>query len=148
MKHIVVYSILVCITSFLILIFFIKNLSKFIGYIGAGTGLFLIYIIPLGVNTIYYRIKHPASRHIRNMLLAGDNFSQETNSETKINDIQINPNFDNDFGLSLSEKPPSAFKDNFFYFSQIVLILFGVFTLILQFVPINFFGIKLDSQNI
>jgi hypothetical protein len=137
-KHIIVYGILVCITSFAILCFFIKNLSKFIGYIGAGTGLFLIYVIPLGVNTIYYKIKHPNSRHIRSMLLQGGD---------KINNFDSEPSNYNDFGLLISEKKPSALKDNLFYVSQVLLIIFGLFTLILQFVPINFFNVHLADPK-
>lgn len=126
-------------SSFAILCLFIKNLSKFIGYIGAGTGLFLIYVIPLGVNTIYYRIKHPNSRHIRNMLLQGND---------NINNFDSEKTNDNEFGLSLSEKPPSAFKDKSFYISQVLLITFGLFTLILQFFPINFFNVHLADPHI
>lgn len=137
-KHILTYAILVCITSFAILCFFIRNLNRFIGYIGAGTGLFLIYVIPLGVNTIYYRIKHPNSRHIRNMLLGGDDNINNFNNDSK--------DIDNEFGLPLSEKPPSKTKDNLFYISQILLIIFGLFTLILQFKSINFFNIHLTKQ--
>ncbi len=138
-KHIIVYSLLVCLTSFAILCLFIKNLSKFIGYIGAGTGLFLIYIVPLGVNTIYYRIKHPNSRHIRNMLLQG---------HENINNFDSQQSSDNhEFGLPVSEKPPSKLKDGSFYVSQILLIVFGMFTLILQFKPMNFFNVHLADPK-
>ncbi len=135
-KHILFYGILVCISCFTILCLFIRNLNTFIGYIGAGTGLFLIYVIPLGVNTIYYRIKHPNSRHIRNILLGEDEKINNTNSK----DIY------NEFGLPLSEKTPSKTKDNLFYLSQILLIIFGLFTLILQFKSVNFFNVVLEKK--
>jgi len=137
--HIIIYGVVVCVSSFIMLCLFIKNLAQFIGYIGAGTGLFLIYIIPLGVNTIYYNIKHPKSRHIRNILLA--------NEAEEINNLDSNKSNDNDFGLSVSEKPPSDIKDKLFYISQVLLIIFGLFTLVLQFIPINFFNVVLLDQN-
>ena len=123
--HIIIYSVIICCLSFFMLCVFIKKLTSFVGIIGAATGLFLIYIIPLGVNTIYYRIKHPLSRHIRNTLLQ---------------DLNINDS--NEFGLTLSQKKPSKFKDYLFYISQTILIIFGIFTLILQFASVNFFGIE------
>ena len=139
--HIFVFGIVTSITCFLILIFFIDSLASFIGLIGAGTGLFLIYIIPLIINAIYYKIKHPISR-----------LSTKLNEEDRINpdaditgDSNTNENqyFGSDFGLGVSEKKPNNFKDNLFYFSSGFLVIFGIFTLVLQFYQINFFEIEL-----
>lgn len=65
----------------------------------------------------------------------------------KINNFDSEPSNYNDFGLLISEKKPSALKDNLFYVSQVLLIIFGLFTLILQFVPINFFNVHLADPK-
>lgn len=77
------------------------------------------------------------------MLLQGnDNINNNNNN---IYDSQQTN--DNEFGLPVSEKPPSALKDNLFYVSQVLLIVFGLITLILQFVPINFFDVHLADSK-
>jgi len=144
--HIFIYAVIACITCFLVLIFFIDNLAKFIGFIGAGTGLFLIYIIPLIVNAIYYKIKHPNSRStLLNEERPQINGNENINNDSSIPKENENENdyFGSDFGLGVSEKKPNKFKDNLFYISQCFLVLFGVFTLVLQFYQINFFEVEL-----
>ena len=146
--HILVFGIVASITCFLILIFFIDSLATFIGFIGAGTGLFLIYIIPLLVNAIYYKIKHPESRLSKKLVDTSKiNSDEYTTSESDNNNDNSRNNenkyFGSDFGLGVSEKKPNKFIENFFYFTQGFLILFGVFTLVLQFKQINFFEVEL-----
>ena len=41
-------------------------------FIGAGTGLVLIYFVPLVVNMVYYKIKHPKGK-LREELVANEN---------------------------------------------------------------------------
>jgi hypothetical protein len=173
--HILIFGIIAIITCFFVLIFFINKLATFIGFIGAGTGLFLIYVNPLIVNIIYYKIKHPFtdyhSKTTVNELKQPINQDSESpfesmdkiNEKDNYNNIHNNNNnnnnkdnaspkanyapddeyFGSDFGLGVSEKKPNKLKDNFFYFTQYILILFGVFTLILQFYQINFFNVEL-----
>jgi hypothetical protein len=43
----------------------------------------------------------------------------------------------------ISQKEPSNIKDNLFYLSQALLMIFGIFIMVIQFVPINFFNIHL-----
>ena len=143
--HIFIFAIVAIITCFLVLILFIDNLAKFIGFIGAGTGLFLIYIIPLLVNAIYYKIRHPVSRltsKLRNEEKENINeiITEDSNEISNENEGEY---FGSDFGLGVSEKKPNKFKDNFVYFFHGFLIIFGIFTLVLQFYQINFFEIEL-----
>lgn len=140
--HILVFGIVAIITCFLVLIFFIDNLARLMGFIGAGTGLFLIYIIPLIVNAIYYKIKHPDCRTSK---LNDNNYINGNSSQSSHNNDNDNENnyFGSDFGLGVSEKKPNKFKDNLFYISQVFLIIFGMFTLVLQFYQINFFKVQL-----
>jgi hypothetical protein len=118
-------------------------------FIGAGTGLVLIYFVPLVVNMVYYKIKHPRGK-LREELVAnenginnGINYDNSNASSTALvqpifSDILNGPHI-------YSKKEPSKVKDNLFYTSQILLIGFGVFTLVIQFVPINFFYVHISK---
>jgi hypothetical protein len=130
-KHIIIYAILIIASSLLILYFFYLYLDKVISFIGATSGFALIFIIPLSVNVIYYRLKHPERLKYREQLV-------ESNDEIE----EINPKIIN--GPGLSKKPYSEFKNILFYISQSILMTFGVFVLISQFVTINFFGVHLN----
>ena len=44
------------------------------------------------------------------------------------------------------QKPKNKVKVNLFYKCQILIIIFGVFTFVIQFVNINFFNIKIKEQ--
>jgi hypothetical protein len=107
-------------------------LGKLVSIIGAATGLVLIYFIPLIVNIVYYRLKHPTGEQ-RDLLIN----RADDSIKTPFSDILNGPHI-------ISEKPPSEFKDIMFYVSQFVLMLFGTFTLLIQFVKINFFGVELS----
>lgn len=130
--HIIVFSTIILSLGLTVVYFCYDMLGKLMGIIGAGAGLFLIYIIPLVVNFKYYEIKHP---HIsRRGLLTVNASESESNTNEEFSEI-LNSN------VKLSKKPPSRIKDLFFYFSQYFLITLGVTTLILQFVPWNVFNI-------
>jgi hypothetical protein len=113
--------------------------------IGAGTGLVLIYFIPLIVNIVYYRIKHPKGK-LREILM-GNGTDNEINNEIADDSSTPQTNFSEVLNGPhiISKKEPSEFKDKLFYLSQIILILIGFFTLIIQFVKINFFNIHLTE---
>ena len=57
--HIIIFSLILIILCLLILYFFYESLSSLISNIGAGTGLFLIFLIPIIVNIVYYKRKNP-----------------------------------------------------------------------------------------
>lgn len=151
--HILVFAIIAMITCFLVLIFFIDNLARFMGFIGAGTGLFLIYVIPLLVNAIYYKIKHPEYRlsRLSSKLSDDDKEKQHINGNGNTTENSHNEAekdyFGSDFGLGVSEKKPNRIKDNLFYFSQFFLICFGVFTFFIQFYQINFFNVYFGNEE-
>ena len=154
--HIVVFGIIAMVTCVLVLLIFIEQLAAFIGYVGSSTGLFLIYVIPLLVNAIYYKIKHPVSLLSRTTsklsqekvhINGNHNNSQEDSLITpSSNNEDDNDYFGSDFGLGISEKKPNKCIDNLFYFGHIFLCLFGLFTLVLQFLPINFFDVELKKE--
>jgi len=58
-KHVATFNLGILITSVIILFYCYNILGSLIGFIGAGTGLFLIYVIPFLINVIYYKLKHP-----------------------------------------------------------------------------------------
>ncbi len=143
--HVIVFVSVLLFFSLIILLFFYDALGKLMSVIGAGTGLVLIYFIPLVVNIVYYRVKHPKGE-LRNQLMAeqcninndvGDTTQSPTVYSNTYNEILNAPH-------AFSTKPPSELKDLFFYISQISLMVFGLFCLVIQFVPINFFNIHLQ----
>ncbi len=115
--------------------------------IGAGTGLVLIYFIPLLVNLVYYRVKHPKGELREALMKTNLNGINElgvadvtvVSGTTGYSEIFKGPHI-------ISKKEPSNIKDNLFYLSQALLMIFGVFNLVIQFVPINFFDIHLRKN--
>ncbi len=57
--HIIVYSIIVLVLSILVLYIAYNSLGVLLGIVGATFGFILMYFIPIGINLIYYRRKHP-----------------------------------------------------------------------------------------
>ncbi len=114
-------------------------LSGLMGVIGAGAGLLLIYLIPLGVNIIYYGIKHPHMNKQKKLLDINGSESENTNNITKDEEFSHVLNF----YYKPSKKPPNKLKDTLFYMSQYVLIILGILTLVFQFVPYNIFNVHI-----
>jgi amino acid permease len=139
--HIIIFSLILIILCLLILYFFYESLSSLISNIGAGTGLFLIFLIPTIVNIIYYKRKHP-----HNLTELQENLINEKDDEN--NDINqvIKKDINDIDNYGISKKPKNKCKENLFYVSQILIMIFGVFTFIIQFVNINFFNIKIKKQ--
>jgi hypothetical protein len=133
--HVTVFSITILIVGLIVVYFCWNMLGKLMGIIGAGAGLFLIYFIPLIVNIVYYRLKHP---HI-----SKKNWPEINNSDSESIKVEefsevLNSN------IKFSKKPPNRTKDLLFYLSQYLLMIFGTITLVLQFVPWNVFNVHLD----
>ena len=107
-------------------------------FVGAAVGLFLIYLIPLGVNAIYYKMKHPDELEERQKEI------MERNKQNLIPEEDEEEKDIDDYGIS--EKPKNNLKDTLFYLSQVLLVCFGVLTLVMQFVDINFFGVEIVEK--
>ena len=70
--------------------------------------------------------------------MENDNESDiDKNLKNEIKDID-------DFGIS--KKPKNKIKEIIFYTTQILIMIFGVFTFIIQFVNINFFNITIKDK--
>ena len=122
-----------------VLYFFFDKLGKLMSVIGAATGLVLIYFIPLVVNMVYYQVKHPEEKKREEILIK---------DETQENRITLNTNVYSEILMGphiISTKTPSKIKDVFFYISQYALMAYGIFTLVIQFVTINFFNIHFQN---
>lgn len=130
-KHVIIFSICLLIICLTVLYFCANLLGKMLSYIGAFTGLFLIYIIPCIVNIVYYNRKHPENL-------------EQLQKDKKAGLLDLNPKDKDDFGIS--DKPMNKVKNFFFYVLQGILVCFGFFIVVLQFKKINFFGIKLKKK--
>lgn len=128
-----IFNIIILFLSFLVLYFFSEQLGPLLGFVGAGAGLALIYVIPSIINMIYYRRKHPAIKS------GAENLAEMLSEVNETEDTE-------DTGLVEGEKtkPQNQFKNIMFYIANGLIMIFGVFTLITQIVPINFFGIELE----
>ena len=137
--HVVCYTCCMCMVCLVILYFFADYLSGLMSLIGAAVGLFLIYLIPLCVNVVYYKRKHPENLEERQKELVKKNENKLiTDEDDTIKDID-------DYGIST--KPQNRLKNLLFYISQGLIMCFGLFTLVLQFVEINFFGIEIKKNE-
>ena len=139
--HVLSFTFCLIFVSWLVLYLFYDKLSNLISIIGAVTGLGLVFIIPIIVNIVYYKNLHPdEGTDVDGALLSclvdkEDRYSSLSNNSNGINNPSV---INNQF--KKSQKP---FKDFMFYLSQYLLIIFGIFTLLIQFVKINFFGINI-----
>lgn len=131
--HVIAFSTGLVIICWIILYFCANQLGTLLSFVGAITGLFLIYIIPMVVNIVYYNRRHPA------------NLAQ-LQKEKKEGLLDLTPKDIDDFGFT--DKPMNKVKNFFFYVSQGLLICFGLFVMVIQFYPINFFGIKFKPAKI
>jgi hypothetical protein len=141
--HVLIFSLIICFLAMLVLFFCVKYLGALMGYIGAGVGLILIYVIPLIVNMIYYRKKHPPITR-QNVLMSDTDYESDTNTNVKGTNYTTNYTGSDINGIGVSLKPRSKLKDTFFYISQFLLMGFGAFTLVIQIHKINIFGIKIE----
>ena len=120
-------------------------LGKLIGIIGASTALVLVYTIPVIVNIIHYRMRHREEDTPR---ITGSNENDEQSSleesmRTEKKKALLSQLYNN-------QEPPKKInkcKVFFFYVFMIMIILIGIFTLAVQFYPINFFGIVIKDSN-
>jgi hypothetical protein len=135
--HVFIFAIAFISGGMLIIYFFIKYLDLVLSYIGASAGFVLIFFIPLCVNMVYYKLKHPESLKDINPTESGDT-NQTISVLVTTDNKQI-------AGPGLSTKPFNEIKNYLFYASQVCLILFGLFVFIVQFAPINFFGIHIKE---
>lgn len=104
--------------------------------IGASTGLVLIYFIPLVVNIVYYRVKHPTPEIREQLMSENCNINNEVGDASKAQSTYISSTYNEILNgpHAISTKPPNIFKDIMFYVSQISLMIFGVICLIIQFI--------------
>jgi hypothetical protein len=104
-------------------------------FIGAATGLVLIYFVPLIVNMVYYDVKHPET-DLREKIINYES-SSDSNKNTIYSNVFQGPHI-------ISKKKPSKLKDILFYISQALIMIFGILTLTIQFVKFNIFKIHLE----
>ncbi len=115
------------------------------GIIGAGTGFFLIYLSPLIINIIYFMVKHPESN------MTGSN-APPSDHEISLKSFNNNVSIVNQISeplrekIGVSEKPYSKLRNIAFLIMNALLVLFGLFTLVIQFVNINYFDVHFDSE--
>jgi hypothetical protein len=124
--------------------FFYNKLGQLMSIIGAGTGLVLIYFIPLVVNIVYYRIKHPDAELREQLMGENCNINNDVGDMSKTNTTYYSQTHNEVLNgpHAISTKAPSEIKDIFFYISQISLMIFGIFCLVIQFLPIKFFDLS------
>ena len=139
--HIVIFSIILISLCFLILYFMYNTLGSLIAIIGATTGFFLIFLIPIIVNIVYYRRKHPHNLNELQHNLINKIEPEETEIDKAIKDEMKDID---DYGIS--EKPKNICKETIFFITQGFIMLFGLFTLFIQFKSINFFNIEIKDK--
>ena len=129
-------------STIIVLFFFWNKLGFLMGIVGAGTGFFLIYLNPLIINIVYFRNKHPKYYILDQQLLIihADPRDSHINAINKIvNMNSMHESFRNN--ISIEKKPYNKWRDLAFITLNVMLIFFGLFTLIVQFFEINYFGI-------
>ena len=136
--HIVIFSIFLFIICLVVLIFCNDILAYFIGYIGAATSLVLVYSISPITDMIYYYIRHQTKDEVLKIIEKKSKEDPNTNEEERIKRI-----FPDNLKEPVPLKPVKAF---FFYLSMMLIIMIGITNLILQFVKVNFFKVKIEKS--
>ncbi len=131
---IIIFTIILLLLCLVVLYFCYNILGKLISIIGATTALVLIYTISPITNMIYYYMRH------LNIQEKNEIFKEMNESDSSENKIDILPE---DIKKPLLLKPAKA---TFFYISMFLIILVGIFTLVLQFLKINFFNIHIAKS--
>ena len=135
--HIILFSIILLIICLVLLMFCYDILGKLIGYIGASTSLVLVYTISPITNMIYYYIRHQTKKEVLKIIEEKSKEDTNVNEEERIKRI-----FPDNVKEPESLKPVKAF---FFYLSMMLIIMIGISNLILQFVEVNFFKVKIEK---
>ena len=138
-KHTIIYGICVLILCLFIVYFFHKYLANLLGIIGATTSLILIYSFPPFIKMISYFLK-----------LRGDDIYGKTKDNLANKSIQIDTDAEETeetHGKSENndKKVKFGYKNILYFVAQSSLLLIGIATVIFQYVPINFFNIKLED---
>jgi hypothetical protein len=132
----------------MVIYFAYDSLGSLMGIIGAGAGFFLIYLSPLIINIIYFMVKHPETLDsdvvsANEVRLDSLDISKASNGQIQ-NTVMLLPLREK---IGVSEKPYSYSRNVAFVIMNILLMVFGMFTLVIQFVNINYFGVHVrDSQ--
>ena len=129
---IISFSVILLVLCLIVLYFCHNILGKLISFIGASTSLILIYTISPLTNMVYYYIRHQTKNEIDRKLAMMD-------SEDKKEDI-----FPDNIKNPVPLKPMKAL---FFYLSMMLIIVVGIITFVLQFLPINFFNVKIVKNK-
>lgn len=154
-KHVYIYAITILFLCLIVAYFFYDLLGKLLGIIGATTSLTLVYTFPPLVKMIAYYMK-----------LKGENFDDSNDKKDKKeqlnkNHIGINEKVLCDTDTEETEETNKnkgniekeaennniriGFKDALYFIGQSSFIVIGIATVIFQFVPINFFNVKLED---
>jgi hypothetical protein len=131
---------------------------------GATFGFILIYFIPIIINLIYYRRKHPSQKILKDL---EEQLSDNENNDNSLKTLQeSNSMISNTHNVVvlcpsklkkdevidikdqyiLTGKERNYFKDYFFYITQWIMMGIGLTTMIFQFISVNIFGITILSN--
>lgn len=134
----------------MVIYFAYNKLGDLMGVIGAGTGFFLIYLSPLVINVIYFMVKHPDNTSNPNSRVYDDEVKLDSldiskaSSQLQLSSTTLLDPLREKIGVS--EKPYSYARNVAFIIMNILLVFFGLFTLIIQFVDINYFGVHIADS--
>ena len=124
-KHVIICGLCQLLLCLVVFYFCYDTLAKLLSVFGASASLILVYSFPPLVKMMDHYLKKKGI----NINSKNDDNDYENMNNKEIKDIKIKNNW----------------KDILFYSVNILLILLGVFTVVLQFVPINFFNITLKE---
>ena len=123
----IIFSLSLLFLCILVLCLTYNTLGKLISYIGAITALILVYTIAPLINMINYYIRHQPKKEIEKLREAQKEYNIPINVDQLI--------------------PLRPWKAFIFYFCMMLIVLLGIITLILQIMPVNFFGIKIEKNQ-
>jgi len=93
--HVIIYSLSILLGGILVIYLAYDSLGSFIGIIGATMGFIVMYLIPIVINIIYYRRKHPPLKLIKDIKKL-DIVENEISSNNNINESIKKPKIEDE----------------------------------------------------
>jgi len=127
--------------SYIVLLLFANNLGDIIRYVGALTGLFLIYIIPISINMVHFKLRHPDPFEYL------DAIKGKEITEDEINDVmnRHSEEISRILVVKAEDKAYSPIRASVFYTCSLFLIIIGLVAATIQFFPYNFLNVDIQK---
>lgn len=173
--HVIGYALTILTVCLIVLYNFYNSLGSLLGIVGATFGFIILYFVPIVMNLVYFRRRHPPKQIMTELesreaeeLHKNHEENHHTINEDKQNfketllKVAVKEKLKQDFEKKYTFNPELDLKDKFiyseysesiyyqyaFYGCQGLMLLVGFMTMVFQFIPVNIFGVEIINKPI